>query len=120
MRAHVGDRLVIRGHRAGDPSRTAEVLEAHGADDGPPYLVRWDDSHESLLVPSSDVMVRPREPEPAAAATVAESVGEVHTGDPEVRMARLEEGVDAMRWQLERIREDLRALAAAVREPPAG
>jgi hypothetical protein len=63
-------------------------------------------------------MVRPREAEPGASA--AAPAVESHTGDPEVRMLRLEEGVDAMRWQLERIREDLRALAAAVREPPAG
>ena len=58
MRAAVGDRIVIRGHRAGEPSRDCEVLEVRGADGGPPYLVRWEDSdHESLFFPGSDATV---------------------------------------------------------------
>jgi hypothetical protein len=118
MRASVGDRLVVRGHRAGDPIRSAEVLEVHGTEGGPPYLVRWDrDGHESLLVPSSDVTVEPRAPESAAPAAQAPAP-EPHTGDPEVRLLRLEEGVDAIELELERLREDLRALASAVRETP--
>lgn len=120
MRASVGDVLVVRGHRAGDPIQSAEVLEVHGTDGGPPYLVRWErDGHESLVVPSSDVTVKPRSPERAAPAPEQEpEAAEAHTGDPEVRLLRLEEGVNAMGRQLERLREDLRALAAAVRETP--
>ena len=52
MKARVGDRLVVRRHRSGDAERHAEVLEVRGKDGAPPYLVRWSDGHESILVPS--------------------------------------------------------------------
>ena len=49
MRASVGDRLVIKGHHVGEPDRDAEVLEVHGQDGTPPYVVRWsEDGHEGL------------------------------------------------------------------------
>jgi len=58
MRARSGDRIVIRGHRTGEPDRDCEVLEVHGADGGPPYLVRWsDDGQEGLFFPGSDALV---------------------------------------------------------------
>lgn len=58
MKATVGDRLVVRGHRVGEPERDAEVLEARGEDGGPPYVVRWsEDGHESLMFPGNDVYI---------------------------------------------------------------
>jgi hypothetical protein len=58
MRAAVGDRLVIKSHHLGDPDRDAEVVEVHGSDGQPPWLVRWsDDGHEGLLFPGSDAVV---------------------------------------------------------------
>lgn len=58
MRAAVGDRLIVRGHVVGEPDRDAEILEVHGEDGQPPYLVRWDDDgHEGLLFPGSDVSI---------------------------------------------------------------
>jgi hypothetical protein len=58
MRAAVGDRLVIKGHHVGEPDRDAEILELHGEDGGPPWLVRWgDDGHEGLFFPGSDAMI---------------------------------------------------------------
>ena len=39
--ASVGDRLIIRGHRVGEPERDAEIIEVRGPDGSPPYLVRW-------------------------------------------------------------------------------
>jgi hypothetical protein len=58
MKASVGDRLVIKGHRVGEPDRDAEILEVHGQDGGPPWLVRWDDDgHEGLFFPGPDAMV---------------------------------------------------------------
>ncbi len=55
MKAAVGDKIVVKGHRVGEPDRDAEVLEVHGTDGGPPYLVRWsDDGHEGLYFPGSD------------------------------------------------------------------
>jgi hypothetical protein len=57
MRASVNDRLVVRSHHVGDPDREAVILEVHGEDGAPPYLVRWSDGHESTFVPSSDTIV---------------------------------------------------------------
>jgi hypothetical protein len=58
MKASVGDRLVIKGHHVGEPARDAEILEVHGKDGAPPYLVRWsDDGHEGLLFPSTDAEI---------------------------------------------------------------
>lgn len=55
MRATVGDRISIRGHRVGEAERDCEVLDVRGPDGAPPYLVRWGDTgHESLFFPGSD------------------------------------------------------------------
>ncbi len=62
MHATIGDHIMIKGHRIGQPDRDCEVLEVHGTDDGPPYLVRWGDSgHETLFFPGSDATVRSEE-----------------------------------------------------------
>jgi hypothetical protein len=62
MHAKVGDRIVIKGHRVGEPDRDCEVLEVHGADGGAPYLVRWGDTgHEALFFPGNDASVKPYE-----------------------------------------------------------
>jgi hypothetical protein len=59
MRAHIGDRLVIHGHRIGEPERDGEILEVRGAGGEPPYLVRWsDDGHEGLVFPGSDAYIQ--------------------------------------------------------------
>jgi hypothetical protein len=59
MRASVGDRIVIRGHRVGEPERDCKVLEVKGEDGGPPYLVRWADTgHETLIYPGADAEVQ--------------------------------------------------------------
>ena len=60
MKASVGDRIVIRGHRVGEPSRDCEVLDVRGPSGAAPYLVRWDeDGHTSLFFPGSDAEVVP-------------------------------------------------------------
>lgn len=59
MHAEIGDRLVVEGPRAEVHRREAVVLEARGADGGPPYLVRWADGHESLLFPGPDAHIVP-------------------------------------------------------------
>jgi hypothetical protein len=52
MKAKVGDRLVVPGTHVDDSVRDGEILEVHGEDGGPPYLVRWSDNgHESLVFP---------------------------------------------------------------------
>lgn len=54
MHAEVGDRLHVQGRVVGQAEVTAEVLEVHGEDGGPPYLVRYDNGHEALVFPGSD------------------------------------------------------------------
>jgi len=59
MHASVGDRIVIHGHRVGEPDRDCEVLDVRGPEGGPPYLVRWGDSgHESLFFPGPDASLQ--------------------------------------------------------------
>lgn len=57
MHAKPGDRLVVGGHRVGEPAREAEILEVRGDKGSPPYYVRWADGHESLVYPGSDMTV---------------------------------------------------------------
>ena len=59
MRASPGDRLVVKSPVVDSPVRDAEVLEVHGPDGAPPYLVRWSDTgHEGLLFPGNDTEVQ--------------------------------------------------------------
>lgn len=58
MQASVGDRIVVRGHHVGEPDRDGKILEVHGEDGGPPFLVSWsDDGHEGLFFPGTDAVV---------------------------------------------------------------
>ncbi len=58
MFAKVGDRIVVRGHKAGQPDRHCVVLEVHDEEGAPPYVVQWDDSdHQELYFPGSDAAV---------------------------------------------------------------
>jgi len=60
VQAKAGDRIVIKGHRVGDPDRDCEVIEVDGPDGGPPYIVRWrGDAHDDLFFPGSDAVVEP-------------------------------------------------------------
>jgi len=60
MRAAVGDRMVVAGTHLDDPARDGEVLEIHGPDGAPPYLVRWSDTgHVTLFFPGSDAHIAP-------------------------------------------------------------
>ena len=65
MQASVGDRIVIKAHHVGGPERDGEILEVHGADGGPPYVVRWEDAdHGVLFFPGPDAFVEHFEHEP--------------------------------------------------------
>lgn len=57
MHANVGDRLVVEGHTAEEHRREGQVLEARGADGGPPFVVKWDDGHEGLVFPGPDAHI---------------------------------------------------------------
>ncbi|CAM5553163.1 hypothetical protein SALBM135S_04431 [Streptomyces alboniger] len=58
MRATVGDELVLHGRTVGQQDRTARIVEVLGRDGGPPYRVRFEDGHETLLSPGPDTVVR--------------------------------------------------------------
>ena len=59
MYASVGDRLVVKSTHVDEPVRDGEILEVHGPDGGPPYLVRWSDTgHEGLVFPGPDAEVQ--------------------------------------------------------------
>ena len=57
MRTNVGDELLIRGRHVGDEDRAGVIVEIHGEDGAPPYLVRWRSDHESVFFPSTDTVV---------------------------------------------------------------
>ena len=58
MYAAVGDRIVIRSLHVDEAVRDGEVLEVHGPDGAPPYLVRWSDNgHETLVFPGPDAQM---------------------------------------------------------------
>jgi hypothetical protein len=58
VKAKAGDKIVIKGHHIGEPDRDGVVLEVHGADGEPPYVVRWaEDGHEGLFFPGTDASV---------------------------------------------------------------
>lgn len=70
MKASVGDQLLILSNELQRPIRDAEILEVHGENGAPPYLVRWSDTGRTTLVfPGSDARVRStQEPDRATVA----------------------------------------------------
>jgi hypothetical protein len=59
MHAKPGDRIIIRGHRIGEPDHDGEIIEARGPGGTPPFLVRWGDSgHTGLLYPGTDAEIQ--------------------------------------------------------------
>jgi hypothetical protein len=57
MHANDGDHITVRGHHVGDADREGVIVEVHGADGAPPYVVRWSDGHEGLFFPGADAAV---------------------------------------------------------------
>ncbi|WP_157001686.1 DUF1918 domain-containing protein [Agromyces laixinhei] len=62
MHATVGERLIIHGKQVGQAARRGEILEVRGDEGGPPYLVRFDDGHETLLYPGADCEIEGEQP----------------------------------------------------------
>ena len=60
MQAAIGDRFCVRGNIVGQPERTGEIIEVRGAGGEPPYLVRFDDGHTSLVFPGPDAIIERR------------------------------------------------------------
>ncbi len=59
MEAAIGDRLIVKSHRQGEPDRDGEILAVRGDDGGPPYVIRWEDNgHETLFFPGPDAVIQ--------------------------------------------------------------
>lgn len=60
MHARTGDHLVVEGAKVGMGRRDGEILETHGPEGAPPFLVRWNDSGaEALVYPGPDAHIQP-------------------------------------------------------------
>ncbi|UVJ40067.1 DUF1918 domain-containing protein [Arthrobacter sp. CJ23] len=57
MKAAQGDRIIVRGRTVETSDRHGEIIEVKGEDGSPPYRVRFDDGHESIVFPGGDFVV---------------------------------------------------------------
>ncbi|CAM5565717.1 MULTISPECIES: DUF1918 domain-containing protein [Streptomyces] len=57
MHASKGDRLVVHGRAVGNSDRVVEIVEVLGKDGNPPYRVRADNGHETIMTPGPDSVV---------------------------------------------------------------
>ena len=60
MEAEKGDRLHMHGRVVGQHDRLAEIVEVLGEKGGPPFRVRFEDGHESVMSPGPDCVVEHR------------------------------------------------------------
>jgi hypothetical protein len=60
MQATIGDTLHIHGKVVGQGEQTAEIIEVLGANGNPPFRVRYEDNHESVIFPGPDAVVEHR------------------------------------------------------------
>ncbi|GHH48702.1 DUF1918 domain-containing protein [Streptomyces candidus] len=61
MRANVGDQLLTHGRVVGRGARVAVIVEVLGPNGAPPYRVRFEDGHETVMSPGPDTVVRGRQ-----------------------------------------------------------
>lgn len=59
MHASVGDHLHVHARTVGEHDQVGEIIEVRGPDGAPPYLVRHEDGHETLVYPGPDAVVEP-------------------------------------------------------------
>lgn len=79
MKAQVGDRIAILSRHLDETVREGAIIEVHGADGAPPYVVRWQDTgHTGVLYPGPDARVVPGGPLAAGVPEVSGS-GPRHT-----------------------------------------
>lgn len=57
MHASKGDRLVVHGRTVGQEDHKVEIIEVLGEKGEPPYRVRAQDGHESIMSPGPDSVV---------------------------------------------------------------
>lgn len=52
----IGDRVIVESKRTGRSAREGEIVEVLGSGEAIHYRVRWDDGHESILLPGAGSM----------------------------------------------------------------
>ncbi|MEV6056081.1 DUF1918 domain-containing protein [Streptomyces sp. NPDC052107] len=57
MKASKGDRLVVHGRVVGKQDHVVEIVEVLGPDGAPPYRVRSEDGHETIMSPGPNTVV---------------------------------------------------------------
>ena len=57
MKAVVGDRICIHGSTVGHEDRRGEIIEVHGESGEPPFVVRFEDGHTTLVFPGPDAVI---------------------------------------------------------------
>lgn len=58
MKAVVGDRLVVLTRHLDEHRRVGEIVEVHGADGEPPYVVRWEGHDDTaVVIPGPDAHI---------------------------------------------------------------
>ena len=57
VHASKGDRLVVHGRVVGQHDRVVEIVEVLGPVGSPPYRVRTEDGHETIMFPGPDSVV---------------------------------------------------------------
>jgi hypothetical protein len=71
MRAQRGDWLIVESPHTGEMRRRGQVVEVHGPDGTPPFLIRWSDGdHESLVFPGPDAHLEKAEDSTDAGAGI--------------------------------------------------
>ncbi|MFD5897459.1 MULTISPECIES: DUF1918 domain-containing protein [unclassified Streptomyces] len=60
MQASKGDRLVVHGRVVGMNDQVVEIIEVLGSDGTPPYRVRAENGHETIMSPGPDSVVEHR------------------------------------------------------------
>lgn len=60
MKASPGDFLIVERVHLGEPKRIGQIVEVHGPDGSPPYLVHWMDTDgQTLFFPGPDARAVP-------------------------------------------------------------
>lgn len=57
VHASKGDRLVVHGRVVGKHDRIVEIVEVLGPDGSPPYRVRSENGHETIMTPGPDSVI---------------------------------------------------------------
>jgi hypothetical protein len=106
MKARPGDRIVLAASHVGEPTRDGRVVEARGADGGPPFVVEWSDGHTGIIYPGPGAVLRVSgadEPVPAAGtvssgngAPAMETSAPQHETLPEAQAMTGEHGSSAL------------------------